>query len=105
MLASPLLKPERMKLERFAGGVWSVLADEVPCALQPLPSFQSHALVPDSTIIPEYQALSDELAVDARQGDRVTIDGTVYPVIRARKYAHVANTWRTVVLGGAGGPG
>jgi len=105
MLASRLLKPMRMKLERLAGGVWSVLADQVPCALQPLPSFQSHALVPDSTVIPEYQALSDELAVDARQGDRVTIDGTVYPVIRFRKFAGAAVTWRVVVLGGAGGPG
>ena len=43
--------------------------------------------------------------VDAGQGDRVTIDGTVYPVIRARKYAGTPNTWRTIVLGGAGGPG
>ena len=105
MLASRLLKPRRMKLERSAGGVWSTLADQVPCALVPLPAYKSHALVPESSVVPEYEAVTDELTVDARQGDRMTIDGTVYPVIRSRKYTATPNTWRTVVLGGAGGPG
>src|SRR4051812_48801814 len=105
MLVSRLLKPKRMKVERFSGGVWSTLADAVPCALQPLPSFQSHTLVPDSTVTPGSQALSDELAVDARQGDRVTSDGVVYPVSRFRKFSGAAVTWRVLVLGGQGGPG
>ena len=105
MLASRSLKPRRMKLERSSGGVWSTLADQVPCALVPLPAYKSHALVPESSVVPEYEAVTDELTVDVVQGDRVTIDGTVYPVIRVRKYAATPNTWRTIVLGGAGGPG
>ena len=105
MLSSLLLKSRRMKLERSSGGVWSTLAEAVPCALVPLPAYKSHALVPESSVVPEYEAGTDELAVDAAQGDRVTIDGTVDPVIRARKFAGTPNTWRTVVLGGAGGPG
>ena len=105
MLSIAVLKPRRMKLERSSGGLWSTLADQVPCALVPLPAYKSHALVPESAVVPEYEAVTDELAVEALQGDRVTIDGTVYPVIRVRKFTTSPNTWRAVVLGGGGGPG
>ena len=86
MLASRILKPRRMKLERSSGGVWSTLAEQVACALVPLPAYKSHALVPESSVVPEYEAVTDELTVDARQGDRVTVDAVVYPVIRVRRF-------------------
>ena len=92
VVASRYLKNERMLLERASGTSWSTLASNVACSFTPLYSFKSHELRANSATLPEYQAVSDELTVDARQGDRVTIDSVVYPVIRQRKYETAAST-------------